>query len=234
MSKAESLYRLQLLDTQIDGSLRRLKEIEAALANNAAVAHAQHELTQAEKVSRVALSDFKSAELDAQGLDAKIQEEEKRLYGGSIKAAKEMLDTQKEVESLKKRRASLDDVLLAVMEKLEDAQNSAAHCKRALEHATQSWQTDSAHMRQERDELNAKLNALREQRQAAVVAIARADLDLYASLRTKKPNGVAVTLIKNGACGQCGETPSSTQLQQARVGSNLTQCTNCSRILYGM
>ena len=77
-------------------------------------------------------------------------------------------------------------------------------------------------------------DCLCEQRQAAVGAILRSDLDAYVALRTKKPNGVAVALIKNAACSQCGEEPSSMQIQQARVGSALTLCGTCGRILYGV
>ncbi len=234
MSKAESLYRLQLLDNQLDGAVKRMKEIEVALAGNAAVAHAKAELEKADKLQRTTAIELKSLELDAQTLDAKIAEEEKRLYGGTIKISKELIETQKEVDSLKKRRSGLDDGLLAAMEKAEDADATLKACRQGLTDASRKSDEDNLHMRQEREEMAAKVVALREQRQASVVGIPRSDLDVYVALRAKKTNGVAVALIKNGSCGQCGETPSSIQLQQARVGTALTTCTNCGRVLYGM
>ena len=234
MSKAESLYRLQLLDNQLDGAVKRTKEIDVALAGNAAVAHAKAELEKAEKMQRSTSAELKSLELDAQTLDTKIAEEEKRLYSGAIKISKELLETQKEVDSLKKRRGGLDDGLLTAMEQAEDAESALKRTQQGLNDALRKWTEDNQHMRQEREMLTANIAALREQRQAAVVSIPRSDLDLYVALRAKKTNGVAVSLIKNGSCGQCGEAPSSIQLQQARVGTSLTTCTNCGRILYGM
>jgi uncharacterized protein len=234
MSKAESLYRLQLLDSQLDAAVKRIREIDLAIASNGAVAHAKAELAQAEKLRLTASVALKTVEMDVQTLDEKIQTDEQRLYAGLIKATKEMLDTQKEVDSLKRRRGKMDDALLAAMEKAEDAKTAEANCRTALKDATQKWEEDGAHLKHEREELVMKANGLREQRQAAVASIVRADLDAYVGLRTKKPNGVAVALIKNGACSQCGESPSSQQIQQARVGSALTMCGNCGRILYGV
>lgn len=232
MAKAEALYRLQNLDSQLDAAYKRIREIDAALAANSAVTHAQSELAIAEKAARSTAGELKSLELDAQTLDEKIRGEEERLYGGKIKVAKEMLDTQKELDSLKKRRGTLDDDLLAAMEKAEDARTTEANVRRALAEANQRWEDDNQHHRQERADLAAKATALKEQRTAASAAIPRADLDIYVALRAKKPNGVAVALIKTGSCSQCGETPSSMQLQQARVGTTLTTCIACGRILY--
>jgi predicted nucleic acid-binding Zn-ribbon protein len=234
MSKAESLYRLQLLDSQLDSAVKRIREIDVAVANNGAVAHAKEELARAEKLRLSTAVALKTIEMDVQTLDEKIQTDEQRLYAGLIKATKEMLDTQKEVDSLKKRRSGMDDALLAAMEKAEEAKTTETNCRKALEDATQKWAEDSTSLQQEREELVAKANALREQRQAAVAAIPRNDLDAYVNLRTKKPNGVAVALIKSGACSQCGEMPSSQQIQQARVGATLTMCSTCGRILYGI
>ena len=234
MSKAESLYRLQLLDNHLDGAVKRTKEIEVALAGNAAVVYAKAELEKADKTQRTTAVELKSLELDAQTLDAKIAEEEKRLYGGTIKISKELIETQREVEGLKKRRSGLDDGLLGAMEKAEEADTALRKCRQALADSSHKWDEDNLHMRQEREDLVTKVGALREQRKASVVGIPRSDLDVYVALRAKKTNGVAVALIKNGSCGQCGETPSSIQLQQARVGTALTTCINCGRVLYGM
>ncbi len=233
MAKAEALYRLQTLDSQLDAAYKRIREIDAALAGNAAVAHAKTEFANAEKAMRVAASELKSIELDVQSLDEKIRSEEQRLYGGQIKGPKEMLDTQKELESFKKRHASLDDTLLSAMEKTEDARTTETNTRRALAEATQRWEDDNQHLRQERIDLAAKATGISEQRHAAVAAIPRAELDAYIGLRTKKPNGVAVALLKNSSCSQCGAAPSSMHLQQARTGSTLTYCATCGRILYG-
>jgi predicted nucleic acid-binding Zn-ribbon protein len=232
MSKAEQLYRLQLLDTDLDKARKQLREVEAALASNPAVAHAQAELASAQKAQIHAAAEVKSIELEASTLDEKIRSDEERLYAGKIKTPKEMIDLQREVEVLKKRRAEMDETLLTAMFALEEADATDKRCREAVDQAAQHWQDDSVNLRQVRDQLKDRISADEEQRDAVSINIPRADLEIYTALRAKKAGGVAVALVTGGACSQCGEAPSSVLLQQARTGSSLALCNTCGRILY--
>jgi hypothetical protein len=232
MSRAESLHRLQLLDTELDAARKRLHEITQALEGNPALTHTRAELALAEKVHRQAAADLKLLELDSQSLDEKISVDEQRLYAGAIRAPKEMLDVQTEVASLKKRRSLLDDDLLAAMERVEQFKADEARCREALSQAERNFGEDSAHMQAERERLIASAQAELERRQALASGVPKPDLDLYISIRARKPNAIAVATIKSGACSQCGEMASSQLTQQARTGQSLAICSNCGRILY--
>lgn len=232
MSRAESLHRLQLLDAELDAARKRLHEITLALEGNSALTHTQAELALAEKAHRQAAADLKLLELDAQTLDEKISVDEQRLYAGTIRAPKELLDVQTEVASLKKRRSLLDDDLLAAMERLEQFKADEARCRDALAQAERNFGEDSAHLQAERERLVATAQAELERRQALADGIPKQDLDLYTAIRARKPNAIAVATIKSGACSQCGEMASSQLTQQARIGQALAICSNCGRILY--
>ncbi len=232
MSRAESLYRLQLLDLELDRARKRLREIEMALTSSPALEHTRAETARAEKALQLASTELKSLELDAQALDERIAGEEQRLYAGTIRNPKEMLDVQQELESLKRRRWALDDQLLAAMEQVEQRRTDVVRCRQALAQAERNFADDSEHLRAERDRLKAAVEGDLEQREALSRSIPTRDLELYLAIRARKPNGVAVALVKSGACSQCGEVASSQLVQQAHTGTTLAICSSCGRILY--
>lgn len=232
MSRAETLYRLQLLDDELDAARKRMREIETLLAGSPALEHTRAETAKVEQALRTASAELKMLELDAQTLDEKIRSDEARLYAGTIRNPKEMLDVQAEIEALKRRRAALDDQLLAALEQVESLQADTDRCRLALAQAEKNFAEDSAHLRMERDKLATVIEADLERRQALCVGVPTKDLELYAAIRSRKPNGVAVALIKADACSQCGEMASSQLVQQAHTGSALAICSNCGRILY--
>ena len=232
MSKAEPLYRLQLLDIDLDKTRKQLRDVETALANNPAVAHAKAELDKAQQAQHKLAAEQRALELEARGMDEKLKADEDRLYTGNIRTPKELMDLQHEVEILKRHRAEMEEKLLTAMLSVDESSQTVQNCQAALDEATRHWQDDSVSLRDERKQLMDRISADEERREAINIAIPRADLDMYSALRTKKPNGVAVALVNGGACGQCGESASSVLLQQTRTGSSLTVCTTCGRILY--
>jgi predicted nucleic acid-binding Zn-ribbon protein len=232
MTRAEPLYRLQLLDTEMDQAARTLREVESALAANPAVEHARAEFSAADKVRARAASRVRSLELDAKGVEEKVRDAEERLYSGKVRSPKELLDLQRDIDMLKRQRAELDEALLAAMLEYEESNLQAGRCQEALAEATRHWEGDCVQLRKQRAELQDRIAATTERKAAIHGAIPPSDMSVYAALRAKKPNGVAVSLAKGKACGQCGEAPSSMLLQQARAGETLVLCPNCGRILY--
>jgi predicted nucleic acid-binding Zn-ribbon protein len=232
MSRAESLHRLQQLDTELDAARKRGKEIDTLLKGTPALQHAREELGKAEAEWKAASAALIEVEEVVQGIDTKVAGEEQRLYAGNIRSPKEMLDVEHELAALKKRRASMDDALMAAMVRAEQAQADLALCKTAFEHAERNFNADNVHLREEWNQMAVSVRARFEQRQALSAALSKADLDLYGNLRAKKTNGVAVAMLKAGACSQCGTVASSQQVQQAHTGSTPALCSNCGRILY--
>jgi len=232
MSRAEPLYRLQLIDLELDQARRRWREIEAALSGSSALTHTRAELAKAEQTLRQTTTELKSLELEARSLDEKIASEEDKLYSGRIRNPKEMLDVQQELEGLKRRRSALDDQILAMMERAEQQRADLSRCREALAQAEQHFAEDSESLKAEQRKLRAKVEADLAQREALRRGLPAEDQGIYEGLRKKKPNGVAVALLKAGACSQCGEVPPSQLIQQANTGATLAFCPNCGRILY--
>lgn len=233
MSRAEPLYRLQLVDIELDQAARTLREVETALAGNPAVQHARSELAAAQKVYATLSAQVRSLELDSKSQEARLREAEHRLYSGNVRSPKELIDLQRDIEMLKRQRDQMGEALLAAMLEMDEAKQSVARCQQALDEASAHWEGDSVALREQRRAVQERIAAGNEQRAAIVAVVSPADLSLYKTLRGKKANGVAVAVVKGKACSQCGEAPSSMLLQQAR-GETLVMCPNCGRILYSV
>ena len=195
MAKAESLFRLQLIDNDLDAARKRVKEIDTALAGSPAVNHARSEQVATHKARLEAVSALKMAELDDQTLEEKLKTEEQRLYAGLIKTPKEMVDVQHEIESLKRRRADADEVMLKAIEALDVAKADEIRCDAALKEALVHFEGDSVSLRLERAKLVVHFNAQAEMRKAAVSGIPKPDLDAG----MLKEGGLAVSLDYDSA-----------------------------------
>jgi len=231
MSRASSLHRLQTLDLQIDRRQARLKVIGEILGDSAAVSAARQTLSDAEANLRAARSASQRAEEEVASNRAKLEEAEKRLYGGSVHNPKELQDLQAEVESLTRFRATLEDRLLEAMLAAEAAEADQRSAETALSQAAgQTADRDTA-LAAERDQLSAEVERLTAEREAALANVTQGDLALYTQVRDNR-GGLAVALVQDDTCGACGLTVAHSLRQEIRQGDNLVRCIQCGRILY--
>jgi hypothetical protein len=232
MSTAETLHRLQLLDNAIDAVRRRVFEIDQHAKGTPGLVHTRQEAAHADAAAQAAQAVFDEIEAALRVLEEKIAAEDKRLYAGTIRDPKALIEAQTELEELRRRRGVLEDQQLAALEQLDAARADAVRCAASLRQAEAQFTEDTAAGKAERRQLITKLTGQAEQRGALVAGVPKAALDLYQSLRTKKSNGQAVVAIRAGACGGCGESVSTSAAQRAHTGDGTAQCSNCGRILF--
>jgi predicted nucleic acid-binding Zn-ribbon protein len=231
MSKAETLYRLQIIDLEIEERNRRLKEIEASLGESEELRRAQQALQDGEKKLTRQRTRLRDRELDMRSLTSKIASVEDRLYSGRIKNPKELANLQGEVQYLKRRRSELEDQVLETMIEVEEGEASVAKQQERLTRLEEDWQQAHARLSAEQSELLNRLSQLKANRAALQRTIQAADLALYQDLRRRR-GGQAVALLEGELCHGCGVTLPTSQAQQARQGEPLTLCSSCDRILY--
>ncbi|MEO0563093.1 MAG: hypothetical protein AAF125_13375, partial [Chloroflexota bacterium] len=109
MSDADQLKKLQSIDSEINSTQNRLKEIHDTLNNDAAVETARTAVTNTENTLQPLKTTAKDLELEIDGTVSKYQETEERLYSGAVKNTKELEDMQQEVQSLKGRQEQLEE-----------------------------------------------------------------------------------------------------------------------------
>ncbi|MGB8019881.1 MAG: hypothetical protein WCF04_01475, partial [Candidatus Nanopelagicales bacterium] len=122
------LLELQALDTKL-GQLAHRRRGVAQVGELAEIDALAAELRDREIAVRTAVSDLERAQAKAEADVAQVRERIRRdqamLDAGSVASARQLEDLQREIDSLKRRVADLEDAELEVMEKLEAAEGRA-------------------------------------------------------------------------------------------------------------
>jgi len=231
LSRAQLLYQLQLLDSELDQTKRELAEIAAALGESDALKQARTEVERTKQELRTARTALQDLDLEVNGLANKIAQHEKLLYSGKAMSAKEAANLQDEVASLKRWHEKREEALLEAMVAVEEAEEAFRQAEARLSTIQADWAAGQEDLIQKQSNLETQVAELLDRRPTVAQGIAADDLNEYEDLRRRKA-GRAVTVAKNGVCQACGVAASNRKIQQARAGVELAYCSTCGRILY--
>jgi predicted nucleic acid-binding Zn-ribbon protein len=230
MPKAELLLDLQDVDTTIDRLKRRLAEIRAALHETDELIGARAALRAAEESVTQKRAQRRDLERAAAALDTRIKEADRRLYSGTVKNPKELLDLQNDIAASKKQKNTLDDQLFAAMVALEEAEAGLQACSDTLRRVDAEWRASQSELATELTQLEHELAEKTAEQTAARAKLSAPDLAQYDQLRRRK-GGVAVVEMDGNVCGACGVRVTAHIQQQLSQADHLARCGNCERIL---
>ncbi len=231
MDQAFHLYRLQQIDTQIDQVEANLATINRLLAGDEAVRQAMLAAENADKAVQHCLQSLKQIEFTVHEQQMKIAQSEASLYSGRIHNPKELQDIQKEIASLKKHLAALEDQQLEVMLAQEDAEAQEKAAQSALTQAQAAFAEKTSGWLGQKEQFTRNLERLHAERNAGLSLVSKESLQIYENMRKRK-SGVAVTTIVDGSCSVCGGTIRPSEVQTARSAPGFVYCSSCGRILY--
>ena len=231
MSRAQALYQLQVLETELKERGHRLELVEASLGESAALIQARQAVRAKEEELTSWRTKLKDLELDGKALNEKITTTEQRLYSGRVRNPKELSSMEEEVRYLKRRRAKLEDEMLEAMLQLEEGEAALAELRQNLAQVEESWRKEQARLSAEREKLQARLKYLEEEQARLRQSISEGDLRLYEDLCQRKA-GRGVALLKGEVCQGCGVTLPTSEVQRVRGREDLSICSSCGRILY--
>lgn len=223
------LLRLQELDSERDAALQRLAEIEATLEDWSRVEEARHRLAEAEADARRWQARQRDLELEMESLSEKAARSEKRLYGGKVQNPKELSDLQAEIESLKRRRRTLEDRLLEIMISREEAESEHDEAQSHLQVVESAWSAQEARLEAERANLERRIQEIERRRRSVTSRVDKEVLRDYERVREKK-GGQAVAQMRGDVCAACGVTVPQSMEWKLREGE-LVHCDSCGRIL---
>ena len=231
MSNGRQLYELQEVELEIEAKRKALAAVESQLGDSGAVAEAgallakeQERLAELEKMQRL-------GEWEVEDTRSKAVQLEEKLYSGSVRNPKELISLQEQVQHLKRTRKGDEDKLLDIMEQVEAMQKQVATRRKELGRVEENWRQEQRTLSREQAELRAALASLEQKRVKIEARIDGTSLELYHDLRRKR-QGRAVAKVEQGMCQGCRLVLSMTELQRARMGQELVQCSSCQRILY--
>lgn len=231
MSRSESLYNLQQLDSIIDNANKRISEIDRLLADDKALVAAERAFQKAQEVADDKTSALRECERQVAAQSAKIEQNQKKLYGGAVTNPKELEDLQLEANSLSKYLRVLEDNQLEAMLEAEEAQSASDQAAGSLETLKTQRTKEHQELQKEQHDLRQKISDAEKDKDAYLAAKTPPDLEIYNKIR-KASGGIAVTLMVSSSCLSCGANIPSAIEQQARSPSNLAFCPTCKRILH--
>lgn len=231
MSKGRQLYELQEVDQDIDARREKLSDIESRLGENSTLQEARARLDRQKQRFDELKGSQREGEWVVEDLRGKVAVLEKRLYGGSVKNPKELSGLQEQTEHLKTKSRQEEERVLDIMAELESTEADLSAMVQEVQHLDKQWQDEQARLARERDELASLLADLEQRRKELSSRIDASSLRLYEELRAKK-RGRAVARVEQGMCQGCRIVLPTRELQRARSGQELVQCSSCERILY--
>ncbi len=229
MSEVQQLYRLQLIDTEISQKKQRLGEVLKAQKETEELLLARQRAKSAETELMKFHTQHKNLSLELESLVNKTKRSENRLYSGKVTNPKELTDLQHEIESLGRRRASLEDDILEAMIMSEDAETEKTAADESLATIEEKWQKALIDLQKEQNELALRLHELGEMRQKQIPLIKTGTLTDYEHI-LKRSHGLAVAILKENICQGCQLNVSAYLVKKVHEG-DLINCNNCGRIL---
>lgn len=229
MAQTRTLYRLQLIDSEMKEKKTRLLAVINEQKESAALVAARGRVETAVATLQKYQTQHKKYNTELEDLNTKTKRSEDRLYSGNVKNPKELEDLQNEIKSLARRRAALEDDILEIMVLVEDAEGEKLAAEEVQFKLEAEREAAAAKLAKEQNELALRLHHLTQDRQKLVAEIDAASLDDYENLRKRK-NGVAVAKLRVNQCQSCFTTCSSSKEKKVEEGA-LVYCGGCGRIL---
>lgn len=230
----------QLLEVQErDSALDQLAYERETLPERALVASVEARL--ADLGARAAVLENRRQELssneqrleeDIASVVARIQQLERRMYGGEVSASRELSAMAEEVQSLGRRRSSLEDREIELMEEREPVDRELAAVVAEQGDAERESERHHAALAAAEAVVDEKAARELEARQAAADGLPSALLAEYERLRHRL-GGVGAARFVNGSCTGCHLTLPSSETDRIRRAppDALLTCEQCGRIL---
>jgi len=232
MSRATRLHTLQEIDSRRDRARAELARIAARLRGDSAVAEARQTAAAAEAAVAELEPRYRSISRDREDVKAHLGREEQKLYGGAVRAPKEVQNLQREVEALRRRLAVLDDSVLELMVARDELRERLTAATDALASTIASAAADTRELRKQQASLAATVLDLDARRRQAAETVPAADLAAYDRLRREK-GGLAVARLAGSDCGSCGIQLPRHEADRVLSSHGLIYCSGCGRILAG-
>lgn len=229
MSIAEQLHQLDAIDADIERLEAELADARRHIRQNPALEAAERRLDELRTREHVTAGALRGREQELSELEARIERDQKRMYGGQIVDSRELASLEREIGHHRAQRDVSEEQVLVLMEEIESLQTQLAPASREANTVREQWEADRTALTRQVEHTTDVLAGMRDEREEMAATIDPKALDLYTLARTR--SGHAVSTLSDGVCGACRVTLPPRDIQHARAGV-LVSCPNCARILY--
>lgn len=158
--------------------------------------------------------------------------DQQRLDSGAVSSPKDLESLQREIASLAKRQADLEDVVLEVMERRESAQERAAELTERVSSVQAKVDDATARRDAALGELDAEAASVTKEREIVAGSVPADLLKLYDKLREQQ-GGVGAARLYQRRCEGCRLELNITEVNEVKAAAPdaVLRCENCRRIL---
>jgi uncharacterized protein len=221
----QNLYTsIRKLEKDLEAIPERRAEIEKEFDQRAFEIRALESRRDESKHARARL------EIDVVEQRGKVERAERNLM--SSKKQDEYTAAIREADAARKQISQLETQILEQMESLDQAE--AALQERAVEIATlnSDRETRLKNFDDETQRQSTQLTSARKERDQVSNELPKALSSMYARIRARIRDGVAVAEARNRSCTACFMSLRPQVMSEIRRGSEVITCDNCGRILY--
>lgn len=226
------LQKLQEVDLEIDDIHERSDKLQAEI-----------EEREAARDSLKAGLEQRSAQLEA--LRSELRDKERELQENTdhshqhkdkqarVASARELSAIEKEIESLRRRRAQLEEEFENLSDAVTDHQEEVDERDERLKLLETELNAERKGYEKEIVSSEARIDQLEKERDSFKkdFANAKALIARYEFIRARLPGRVIVA-ARNGACNGCNMVVPPQTYNELITGEKVIQCPNCKRILY--
>ncbi len=233
MDVTEVLVRLQEADTAEARARRRLEEMpekQAILALRRKIEEAQTVKSKVEAYLGQVERALSRQEDDVAQLNEKIEAEGAKVLSGKITNPKELQNISRELDSLKRRRETLENQAFTLMEKQEAGREQASKVETALAELAEREAKLVEEFKQIGGSLQSEINSRERRRKELAGMLTDELLRRYEALCQSK-SGIAVGVLEGGQCTACRFELPAESVKTLKGGADLATCPTCKRIL---
>jgi len=172
------------------------------------------------------------AEADVEQVRTRASRDQQRLDSGAVGSAKELESLQHEIGSLARRQTDLEEVVLEIMERREDAQTRLA----SLTSERESLEGERAEVEKRRDAAVTDIDGVTldvtTERRAVATEVPQDLLALYERLREQQ-GGIGAAALRKRRCDGCRLEINTVELARLADADadEVLRCEECRRIL---
>jgi len=233
MAESDTLIALMEQDLAIARAGKTLEELPEKMAI-LKLRHRLKEITamreKAEAQCRQGDALVKRAEDDAEGIQSKIDSEQRKVLSGEVSNSKELQGLTRELDALKRKKDVVEREQLDLMEKAEEGRAQLARIEAALDDGARREAELIRAFKKRGGDLQSEIARMKESRATLAAELPSALLARYEKAREAK-HGIAVGVFDGAMCSACRTQIPAGEAQAISAGPEIAECPNCRRIL---
>lgn len=229
MDTIEKLLRVQEFDCR-RRELTKLKEDIPARKDEELTRLNEHKAALAAAEELVKQRQAKIKELDVEGESRKEKINKLRVQQFDLKTNEEFRAINREIETIEKQMAEVEDRQLVIMEEVEAARADVSARKRDLEEEDAAVQRDVDAWDAKMREIDGEIEELSALREAAATEVDAKWLSRYETIFTRRDR--ALVPIEDGVCGGCHMVLPPYIIHGAQRRTGMVSCDFCHRLVY--